>query len=293
MIDLQTFMTRIGLSAPAKQEFLKQAEFLRSAGMDSRLDEIAEDFFRHKERDYYLASLDQVHSLAAVLHLSPYTLDFLYMVSCGRLLLEEYRADGLSEDLFWDSMSDLRCKVNECQTVHHIWGIFVAGWYYGFWAKRIFRLGRLEYERKEFAADQILSRGDTVYSIHIPSDGSLKEEDVLASLQKAYQFFGYKNHEPAPFVCHSWLLYPANESIFPPDSNLMKFFRLFHIIESAEDKTFADCWRVFGTDLGSDPGALKQESTLQKNIVGWLLSGRHMGMGYGIFLFDGENFCPK
>ena len=299
MTDIRLFMEKIKLPGEAQEEFLKQMDTLTANNAGTCLDDIAKDFFQHKSRDYYLASLEKVHQLAETFQISPYTMDFLYMMTCGEQLLAEYRADSgrLTEDIFWDSMYDLNCKLYECRERYQIWGTFVARWYHSFWAKKIVKLGRLEYEQTVFSADIYqkgairLSKGDPVCTIHIPSEGPLRKDDVMDSLKQAYRFFGYRDHVPAPFVCHSWLLYKPNESIFPAGSNLLKFYEMFDIIESHEDEQFADCWRVFGTTLGPDARTLKQTSTLQKNIVNWLLSGRHMGVGYGVLLFDGQQLC--
>lgn len=302
MTDMKLFMKKLGLPDQAQQEFLRVQMLLEAHGAGNRLDEIAAGFFRQKDcaeygREHYLASLETVNQLADSLSVSGYTMDFLYLMTCAELLLKEYHREQLPEALFWDTMSDLTCKLHECRQVHQVWGTFVARWYYIFWTRKLFKLGRLEYEEKEFLAEQYkkgdleLSKDDRVYTIHIPSEGPLRREDVLASLKKAYTFFGFRDRMPAPFVCHSWLLYPANETIFPENSNLMQFYRLFDVIRSEPDESFADCWRVFGVPLGSDPAVLPQTNTLQKNIVRHLLSGASMGMGYGILVFDGESLC--
>ena len=237
MTDIRYFMDHIQLPKEAQDELIQQMEHLISCHPSNPLKIIAEDFFQNRTREYYLASLEQVSRLADSLQISTYTMDFLYLMHCGELLQSEYQTEGLSENLFWDTMSDLRCKLYECWNCHRIWGTFVAKWYYIFWNKTLFKLGRLEYQRIDFPyevyqkGELLLTKGDPVYTIHIPSEGPLHTDDVLVSLQQAHHFFRFKEGEAAPFVCHSWLLYPGNAEIFPPHSNLMKFFQLFDLID--------------------------------------------------------------
>lgn len=293
MKNMQLFMDKIQLSMEGQQELNRQVTLLCSKNRGAELDAIAAHFFADKSKAHYNASLEQVRNLAKDTGMPDYTAEFLYMMTCAELLLEEYRRDGLSEELFWETMYDLHCKFEECYAVYRIWGTFVSFWYYEFWTHKIFKLGRLEYEISTVQTTEYrrgsfhLKKGDLVYSVHIPSEGPLRPEAVLASLQRAHQFFGYQKGALLPCVCYSWLLWPDNTHLFPQNSNLKKFFDLFDIVESEKDEAFSDCWRVFFRDLNGDPASLNPSTTLQKNIVDWLTAGNSMGEGTGFLLFDG------
>ena len=58
----------------------------------------------------------------------------------------DYLAQGVCEEIFWDTFCDLRYKLLECKTIHGVWGNFVASWYPIFYTCQIVKLGRLEFE---------------------------------------------------------------------------------------------------------------------------------------------------
>lgn len=66
-------------------------------------------------------------------------------------LRENYRAAGLTDELFWDTIADLKFKLIECYDVYGIWGTFVASWYPWFYTMHRFKLGRLQYEAVHFS----------------------------------------------------------------------------------------------------------------------------------------------
>jgi len=64
----------------------------------------------------------------------------------------ENHAD-LTDELFWDTIADLKFKLIECHDVYGIWGTFVASWYPWFYTMHRFKLGRLQYEAVHFSGD--------------------------------------------------------------------------------------------------------------------------------------------
>lgn len=293
MQNSKRFMEQIKLPSEAMDEFSYQEKRLTGLGIMEKLDTIATAYWQNRNRETYLASLEDVRLLAERAEVSVYTLHFLYMMTLGELLETEYQKEGIPESIFWDTMYDLHCKAIECHTVHRIWGTFVPAWYSGFWRKTIVKLGRLEYETKRYPKDTYqkgtfsIQPDDRVYNIHIPSEGALYKEAVLASLKNAYDFYGFSAGQIMPCMCHSWLLYPDNAEIFPQGSNLKTFFDLFDILDAEPDEAFHDCWRVFGKDYDGNPANLCSQTTLQTRIQKHLASGKTMGEGFAVLLFDG------
>ena len=215
---------------------------------------------------------------------------FLY---CAIPLAEEYEKRGLPKTLYWDALKDLRYKLLECRALYGEWGTFVPDWYRCFYTCERFALGRLQYEPMTFPLtgyQNALKQGDRVYACHIPSSGALREEDVLASLKYAYNFYKAElKNGILPVVCHSWLLYEPLETVFADSPNILKFRRLFDVIQNDADGNNGDFWRVFYQNFSAE--SLKNIPTntkMQKRLKNYLLEGNTMGCGWGILLFDGE-----
>ncbi len=226
-----------------------------------------------------------------------YTVCFVFIAASSIHILEDFRRANISEDLYWETIEDLKYKLFECKNVHNVWGNFVMNWYGIFFKLDIFKLGRLEFERAKLESDYSFGeyefkKGDTAFSVHIPSSGSLSEELRLDSYKRAYEFFSDERQgKPLICFCASWLLYPQNREIFPPYINLVKFMDDWDIVDSGENEKFDDAWRVFGKDY--EKGNVPSESTQQKALIKHLDQGGKTGWGRGILIFDGEKIINR
>lgn len=231
----------------------------------------------------------------------PYeTVNALAVIRAGRWLKEDYLRAGIAEDIFWDSMTDLRCKLEECISCRGVWGTFVEFWYDGFFRMDIFRLGRLEFERLVYhdvptsAGGVEVKDGDIVYSVHIPASGEpLTKEARLDSYRRALKFFAPELPDGRiMFLCASWLLYLGNAEIFPPHLNVSDFMHDWKIFKSYETEKFSDDWRVFGKHY-EDLSELPEKTTMQKAMAAHLRAGKKTGVGFGLMLFDGKTMITK
>ena len=223
-----------------------------------------------------------------------YSVHFLFLMYCAEALHEKYAANGLPENMYFDLMNDLKCKLIECRDVHGVWGTFVFDWYFHHhFALKLFALGRFQYEKRDFCEEHFegggvtLNKGDTVLGFHIPSSGPMTREMRLDSYKRAYDFFG-DGKSPVVITCGSWLIYPENKNIYPEGSNLSDFIDDFRILESVEKDEFGDAWRVFGRDYNGSTEGFPKKTTLQRNFAEWLDAGKKTGWGYGVIVFDGE-----
>lgn len=238
----------------------------------------------------------QVESVAKAAGLSPYTVWFFLLAESSKPVREDFAAKGIPEEIFWDTFSDLRAKINECKEVQGVWGNFVAFWYDIFFTGHIVKLGRMEYETavNEWQDATLrgvsIPKGSVVRSIHIPASGEpFDRETRLASYRKAYEFFKPElGGGPLVCVCHSWLLYPPYREILSPTSNIVDFMDDFDIIGQDEDKEFGDCWRLFGRDYQKPTADLPERTSMQRAFKQYLLGGGVPGAGRGVLLFDGE-----
>lgn len=220
-----------------------------------------------------------------------YTLNFIFLVCASKRMLADFLKNDLSEELFWDTILDLKYKLFECKAVMGVWGNFVENWYNIFYSLDVFKLGRLEFERVKYPEDMPVYKkgdievkpGDTVYSVHIPSSGPLTRELREDSYAQAKEFFrAERGNEPVVFVCHSWLLFENNRRIFPADMNLVDFMNDWDIIDSKESEKYGDCWRLFGKEFDGEVDNLPQTTRQQKAMAAWLKQGKKTGEGFGV-----------
>jgi hypothetical protein len=117
----------------------------------------------------------------------------------------------------------------------------------------------------------------------------MTEKACMDSYQKAHEF--YKNRfteNIVPFVCHSWLLYPPHRDFLPEGLNILGFMDDFDMIRQEDREKFDDAWRVFGPAAEKDLSEWPKDTRLQKAYAEHLKKGGVTGIGYGIFLFNGE-----
>jgi len=240
-----------------------------------------------------------MNKLSETSGLHRHVVDFLFLMAASEQMREDYKTAGLSDELFWETIADLKFKLLECHTVYGIWGMFVAFWHAWFFQLRRFKLGRLQYEAITYEGEEpvtigeyTVNPGDTVYNMHIPSCGPFPREARIDSYKQAYEFFkkDLPEGKPMVFVCHSWLLFPKNREILPAHLNMVDFINDFRIVHFEESDDFGDKWRVFGADFQKPDAELPEDTTMRRGFKQWLLAGKKTGEGMGVFLYDGENF---
>jgi hypothetical protein len=246
-------------------------------------------------------ALKRIGSLDKKIDIHEYTLHFVFLINCTDILFENYKSNHIDEQIFWDTMEDLRYKLIECHDVMGVWGTFVAGWYADFLNMKRFALGRFQYEERLFEEEtynkngKVVNKGDRVYNFHIPSSGKPFDTAArIASYRKAYEFFGFtEKGGNMVLVCNSWLLYKGLEKILPDNSRILDFIRDFDIVSSIDSDNFGDNWRIFGKYHKMPLEQLPKDTTLRKAVAEHLLAGGKMGTGFGIIIFDGEKIINK
>ena len=294
---IKYFMEKIEFPQEAQEVFLNLCRKIEHVtGHREKLKELADRFMSGETDGVY----DELDVLAETMNVHSYTMSLMLMLWCGEELLVKYKEEEIPEEIYWDSMSDLKFKLMECYQVYGIWGTFVRSWYPGFYQMTRFALGRLQYEYSDFKLNRyevdgnILKKDDRVINMHIPSSGSFSKEKRLDSYKRAFEF--YKDDfggKPIPMVCNSWLLYPQHREFLPEHLNIRSFMEDFTYIESETEEKFENAWRVFGKESMKAPNELPQNTSLQKAYAEHLMAGGKTGSGYGIFFFDGEKILPE
>ncbi len=241
---------------------------------------------------------DKAKLLSIMYGVKEYTLDFVLLVRMAEVMHQKYKERGLSDELFWNTIMDLRYKFDECVDCKEVYGTFVAGWNTEFYNLRRFCLGRYQYDMSTFGKEDYttsagitIKKGEKVLGFHIPSSGvPLTDEVRLDSFKKAYEFFeDYRREDGLMiFVCGSWLLYEGHREFLPEKSNILKFMSDFEIIESEEKDKFDDAWRVFGKYGYKSPKNWPENTSMRKAFKQRVLSGGKTGHGFGVIVFDGE-----
>jgi len=210
--------------------------------------------------------------------------------------LEFYKSEGLSEELWFDTMQDLKYNMLHCKDIKGIWGTFVAPWHIRFFEMTIFKLGRLQFEIVPFDADEfrvgdkVIKRGEKVINVHIPRTlTSLSPEACEDAYSKAANFFADElKGLPTTFVCFSWLLYHENKDILPEYSNIRKFMLRYEHIYTDYDPEGErrDAWRLFDMDYTGNVDDFPEDTSVRRAYKEHMKKGGKTGCSYGAFFYN-------
>ena len=241
--------------------------------------------------------LADLKACAEAAGISEFTVDFVFYLLATEQLHKLYRQRQYPEDLFDGCIGDLLCKLIECKKLKDVWGTCTGPWHWGFFALRIFPLGRLQFETGAwpdrygaYEGVRTMKPETPMVYTHIPSSGPLHVEDCIASFKRVYAMFPERRIDGIlPIVCHSWLLDPAFREILPEQSHIRQFNELYTIVFSDPSPTFNNAWRVFYRDAEKPVNEWAEDTSLKRTIKQYLLAGNVMQTGFGIIFFDGEN----
>ena len=196
---------------------------------------------------------------------------------------EKYKERRVKEQIYFDTFRDIALWCDDCIREIGKWGLgnCVWDWFWRSFEMKVFRLGRLEFEEMEAEEEMIgehvhIRKGEPVISIHIPAGGPLIEEECRMSIQEAYRLFG----EGKQYFCHSWLLFPGLKDFLAKESNILRFQELFEVIKTDYREREAE-WRLFGRNCFRIAD-YAEDTSLQRRIKQYLLSGGSLGNGWGI-----------
>jgi len=290
---MMSLMLRLGFP-PEACEALTEADgrLAKTALLSPLWKQAQNDLLYGTEKDF----VEMLKTLAQTCDVPQQTLDMVFLLRAVPYLGERYREKGYSEELLYETMTDLRYKLLECHALCGLWGTTVTAWYAGFFRCNRFSFGRLQMEWSTFRMPEtyfyrtLVRGGETVVACHIPSSGPLLTEDVMASLRRAYAFFGNTHRDGKLIVTtSSWLVYPPYQgTVFPVGSNVYRFAALFDVI-SEKDTDFGDFWRVFNVPYSKETLAnVPEDTSMRRRMKQYLQNGGIMGSGYGVIVFDGE-----
>ncbi len=264
----------------ALKKLLKAPEFLK----------IVECY--NNENFEFSKMLEDTKILAQENNICAYTAYMVLLLCMAPELYKRYKQKGIDDKIFYDTMADLRYKLEECRLVHGKIGTFVPQWYKGFFEMRIFALGRLQFEINHTWFDCTVNgvhipKGTKVLSVHIPRTNTRLEHSlVIDSYRQAAEFFKEEFDENIIFICNSWLLYPWNRSILKDGSNLAEFYDDFTIVQSGEYQNYSEVWRLFDCLYDGNPDNLPNDTSLRRAYIKRIKSGLPIGHGTGVILYN-------
>ncbi len=280
-------MQKLGFPIEAQTELLLALEQLLKTPKFLKIVE------RYNSKSFdFTKMLEDTKTLALKNDICEYSAYMLLLLCMTPELHKRYTKKGIGDKIFYETMADLRYKLEECILVRGKTGTFVPQWYKGFFEMRIFALGRLQFEINhtwfECTVDGIdIPKGTKVLSVHIPRTNTRLEHSlVIDSYRQAAQFFKEEFDESIIFICNSWLLYPWNRTILKDDSNLARFYDDFTVVQSGEYQNYSEVWRLFDCLYNGDPNNLPNDSSLRRAYIERIKSGLPIGHGTGVILYD-------
>lgn len=238
-------------------------------------------------------SLSDIHDLSPITGIHKYTLELLYFIALTPHLKIIYQERDLPEDIYDDSVLDLKWKAFECKDVYGVWGMFVGWWTIQFFRLKRFGIGRFDYNLVELPYDAYIDgknikKGEIYISVHIPSSGPLIYEECKSSYKKAAVFFSERyGIKTIIFGCRSWLLSPNNRKILPQNSRILKFSSDYTIIETTKCPDNPDLWRIFGImNMPEKVDDLPQDNSFRKMFANWIKNGGTIDTAFGLFIYD-------
>ncbi|MCQ2427672.1 MAG: acyltransferase domain-containing protein [Clostridia bacterium] len=291
-------------------EFMEKLDYVSEArscvlGIEARLlrDNDYGDSFMREVNEYMdnpeniRARLETLKQMAAEHGENEYSLDLVFVIHCFIILHGRYRAAGISEEIFWATADDTRCKLNECIEYKNIAGIFVAWWYDWWFSMKRFALGRFQYEYGpvyngpdiQLPCGYTVKTGTPYVNFHIPSSGVPLTDDVrLDSYRRAEEFYRDKfGNGPVLLGVSTWLYYEKHRQFLPEGSNILRFMSDAFIYRSDDGKGFSCAWRVFGKYSVLPPEEWPENTGLRRAYKNWVLAGGTGGEGRGFILMDG------
>ncbi|MBR5314216.1 MAG: DUF5596 domain-containing protein [Clostridia bacterium] len=130
---------------------------------------------------------------------------------------------------------------------------------------------------------KVLTQGDTVVSVHIPSGGKMTDEVCERDIARCRKVFDASMGGYKAFYCHSWLLDPQIKTLMGKETNLTKFadrFEKFPTKSNGGD-VFEYVYLLPSTTL---PEKLPENTSFGIAVKKHLVSGGHVYGSKGVFL---------
>ena len=133
----------------------------------------------------------------------------------------------------------------------------------------------------------VLRKGDTVVGVHIPPNGSLRDEDVEATIAQTREFIAryFPEVDYKAFCCGSWLMDSQLFDMVGHESNIAKFGKRFKKItrKSNGKGVFYFVFLKMNGDTSYKIEDLPENTRLEKSIKSFYLNDKAVYEIYGYF----------
>lgn len=294
----RTLMKKLELPEKAEEEFTAVIKKLDTDLQFGReIDKLVMRFMFPKAHDIR-RFLEKLPPLAERYSVNENTLQFVFLLLSAEVMAKRYVKQNFPDEVFYETVKDLKYKLQECLVCKGYNGTFVPHWFEGFFRLERFGLGRFQYEHTDIDRDITtksgikIKKGTKVLFLHIPSSGvPLTDEVRMDSYKKAYNFYKdtpFVKNGNIIFVCHSWLLYKKHYEFLPENSNIIRFMNDFYIYDQYISDEKEDLWRIFGKADKLPYNEMPEDTSLKKAYKNWLIKNDEVGGGAGVIVFDGE-----
>lgn len=291
-------MSELELPEEAEKEFTSVVKLAdENLQFGRELDKLIMRFMFPKAHDIR-RFLEKLSPIAQNYSVNENILQFVFLLLSAETLYKRYTKQRIPDEIFYDTIRDLKYKFDECVDCKGYYGTFVPHWFEGFYRLERFALGRFQYEHTDTDREIVtpngirIKKGTKVLFLHIPSGGApLTDEVRLDSYKQAYEFYkdsSFVKNGRIVFVCHSWLLYKEHYKFLPENSNILRFMNDFYIYDQYISDIKEDLWRIYGKYENSPLSELPEDTSLKRAYKQWLLDGNNVGGGVGVIVFDGE-----
>ena len=205
----QQLMQRLTFPIEAQTELLSKLDLILQTPKYANAFLAVLDIY-NKDRFNFDTILRKTKSLAKKVGICEYTAYMLLFVCLAPKLYERYKQNGISDEIFYNTMLDLKYKLEECRLIYSKVGTFVETWLTGLFEMKIFGIGRLQYKiaKTDFDCDVDglhIPKGTKAICVHIPRTGTKLEHTlVLESYKMAAEFFADQLDGRIIFICTSW-----------------------------------------------------------------------------------------
>ncbi|MDE6473469.1 MAG: acyltransferase domain-containing protein [Clostridia bacterium] len=219
---------------------------------------------------------------------------------------ERFEDKGFDEQVFFDTMSDIKIWGEDCREHFGEIGIDEINWLRLHVNCKIFKIGRLQYQlcnyyfyRKTIIGESKIRFGEKCFNIHIPRGERLDMDNCIRSLNYALDVLGkaFPRVNRDIMMCHSWMLSSYNSSFIDEQSNISKFAKLFSLVGESQSASEHLHW-IF--DVRADEKLLKDnkeklgyyydlsdfqpKSSLQSLAKDYIMKGGNLSDGKGVIL---------
>gem|GEM_PF-5283915 len=281
LTELNSLTEKYGFPEEAGHFFAMAGEKVLGSREASEQLVLALDAIIHCDDDFSRVEpfLDRVSEITGIGRRS---VDMLFRLVTSDEAFRIYTDAGISEAIALDTISaNIIAELEENRRVYGDWGTFVLWFHTRLYGRRLYKLGRLQFETMEDP--------DEVFC-HIISFLPFNMEAVKASLEQAYTFFGFdRRHRPMKVITETWMLHPAFRDLFREGSELKKFSELFTLTEYKD--TDSELWYIFWKPEGTPVSEFPSETSLQRSCKEYLLRGGQLGEGSGYFYYTPAGFA--